>query len=434
MSSNIAIQVNKLQKTYHVYPTPASRLKQMIAGASRQYYEKFVALEEISFELKRGEVVGVVGRNGAGKSTLLQLLCSTLTATSGELIINGKIAALLELGAGFNPDFTGRENVYLSGAVMGIKREVIDLLLEEIIDFSGIRDFIDQPVKTYSSGMYVRLAFSVATSVKPDILIIDEALSVGDGDFSRRSFDRIMKMRDAGTTILFCSHSLYQLETLCSRSLWLEKGKLIADGPSEKVVTQYQSFLDKLSLDYPIAAVQATDTDTGSDSDTDPVQPSSASTRLLSTKVSVDGTEGKILTVRSTISTLRIDIEYISQFTDKAPGIAVVIEAASGLLVGSSGTWNEDIYPLVDKHGKGLVSIEYPQLPLLKGIYTVGVLLFCERGLMIHDEANPIATLEVHQDDAERGMVALPHRWNLSPTPTLDASAIDSLALAALAT
>jgi len=428
MSSNIAIQVNKLQKTYHVYPTPASRLKQMIAGASRQYYEKFVALEEISFELKRGEVVGVVGRNGAGKSTLLQLLCSTLTPTSGELNINGKIAALLELGAGFNPDFTGRENVFLSGAVMGIKREVIEQLLEEIIDFSGIRDFIDQPVKTYSSGMYVRLAFSVATSVKPDILIIDEALSVGDGDFSRRSFDRIMQMRDAGTTILFCSHSLYQLETLCSRSLWLEKGKLIADGPSEKVVTQYQSFLDKLSLDYPVAEVQATD------SDTDPVQPSASSTRLLSTKVSVDGTEGKILTVKSTISTLRIDIEYISQFTDKAPGIAVVIEAASGLLVASSGTWNEDIYPLVDKHGKGLVSIEYPQLPLLKGIYTVGVLLFCERGLMIHDEANPIATLEVHQDDAERGMVALPHRWHLSPTdeassidaPTLEAPALDA--------
>jgi ABC-type polysaccharide/polyol phosphate transport system ATPase subunit len=403
MSSEIAIQVQNLQKTYHIYPTPMSRLKQIIAGKSRQYYDEFSALDSINFTLHKGEVLGVVGRNGAGKSTLLQLICGTLTPSSGELIVNGKIAALLELGAGFNPEFSGRENVYLSAAVMGIKGAVIDSILEDIIDFSGIREFIDQPVKTYSSGMYVRLAFSVATSVKPDILIIDEALSVGDGDFSRRSFDRIIEMRDAGATILFCSHSLYQLETLCSRSIWLDNGKLMADGPSEKVVTEYQSFLDRLSLNY-----------TNPTKTTAPKAESekATTTRITSTRVSIDGHEGKTLTVKSKESTLLVEIEYISQFIDKPPGVAVTIEAASGLLIASSGTWNENIYPSVDENGKGFVCIKYPHIPLLKGRYTVGIVLFCERGLMIYDEASPIATLEVIQKDAERGMVALPHHWS----------------------
>jgi len=408
MSSEIAIQVQDLQKTYHIYPTPISRLKQIVAGSSRQYYDEFVALDKINFKLYKGEVLGVVGRNGAGKSTLLQLICQTLSATSGELIVNGKIAALLELGAGFNPDFSGRENVYLSAAVMGIKGHVIDDILEEIIDFSGIREFIDQPVKTYSSGMYVRLAFSVATSVNPDILIIDEALSVGDGDFSRRSFDRIIEMRDAGTTILFCSHSLYQLETLCSRSIWLDNGKLMADGPSEKVVTEYQSFLDRLSLNYNQAAPTVTATQ-----EAEQVEQAqkATTTRITKTRVCADGIEGKVLTVISKETTLVIDVEYISQFADKAPGVAVTIEAASGLLISSSGTWNENIYPVVDENGKGFVSLEYPNLSLLKGRYTIGIVLFCENGLMIHDEASPIATLEVIQKDAERGMVALPHHW-----------------------
>lgn len=404
MFSDIAMRVENLEKTYHVYPSPASRLKQMISGGKRQYYDEFAALKPLSFELHKGEVIGIVGRNGAGKSTLLQLICGTLTPSGGSLKVNGRIAALLELGAGFNPDFSGRENVFLSAAVMGIERADINRLLDDIIDFSGIRDFIDQPVKTYSSGMYVRLAFAVATSVNPDILVIDEALSVGDGDFSRRSFDRIMKMRDAGTTILFCSHSLYQLETLCSRSLWIEKGQLMLDGPSEKVVTQYQSFLDELN----VVRVEAP---TEAEQESSVTPPSS--TRIISAEVSIDGVVGKELTFKSCQCDVLIEIEYSSPLNEPAPGVAITITAASGVLITSSGTWNEGIHPQVDKNGRGKVSIAYPNLPLLKGTYTVGALLFCERGLMIHDEADPIATLEIQSIDAERGMVALPHKWSI---------------------
>jgi ABC-type polysaccharide/polyol phosphate transport system ATPase subunit len=405
MFSDIAMRVENLEKTYHVYSSPASRLKQMVSRGKRKYYNEFTALKPLSFELHKGEVIGIVGRNGAGKSTLLQLICGTLTPTGGTLNVNGRIAALLELGAGFNPEFSGRENVFLSASVMGIERADVNRLLDDIIDFSGIRDFIDQPVKTYSSGMYVRLAFSVATSVSPDILVIDEALSVGDGDFSRRSFDRIMKMRDAGTTILFCSHSLYQLETLCSRSLWIEQGQLMLDGPSEKVVTRYQSFLDELNVDKAEPVV-------GPEQKQEAIVKTPSSTRIISAQVSVDGTLGKDLEFKSAQCDLLIEIEYSSPLNQPAPGVAITITAASGVLITSSGTWNEGIFPQVNKNGWGKVSIEYPNIPLLKGSYTVGALLFCERGLMIHDEAEPIATLEIQAIDSERGMVALPHKWS----------------------
>lgn len=416
MSSNLAINAIDLGKTYHVYPTPMSRLKQIIKGQSKQYYSEFVALKPLSFQLKRGEVVGIVGRNGAGKSTLLQLICGTLTPSSGECQVNGRIAALLELGAGFNPDFSGRENIYLSASVMGISRKDIDLLIEDIIDFSGVKDFIDQPVKTYSSGMYVRLAFSIATSVNPEILVIDEALSVGDGDFSRRSFDRIMQMRDEGTTILFCSHSLYQLETLCSRAIWLDQGVLMADGPSDKIVAEYHSFLDRLSLEQNTVQKQSNTTENSSD------EKLASATRLTAIRTFIDNNEGKQLTVKSGKSTLQIEVEYVSQSREKAPGVAIVFLAASGVLVASSGTWNDGVHPTIDNEGNGFVRIEYPNLPLLKGRYTIEVVLFCERGLMIHDEVNHVATLEVYQDDAERGLIALPHRWILSDKLEADLS------------
>ena len=204
MSSDNAITIQNVAKTYLLYDRPQDRLKQMLFRGRRQYYREYQALKSLSFELPKGEVLGVVGRNGAGKSTLLQLICGTLTPSTGTVQVNGRIAALLELGAGFNPQFTGRENIYLSASIMGVNREEVDQKIEDIIDFSGVRNFIDQPVSTYSSGMYVRLAFSVATSVEPDILIVDEALSVGDGDFARRSFERIMAMKEKGATILFC--------------------------------------------------------------------------------------------------------------------------------------------------------------------------------------------------------------------------------------
>ena len=276
-SSDWAIAVQSVSKCYRVYPRPVDRLKEALftrglalgrrlglhraiaplnsglgskakdEKALTHFYQEFWSLRDVSLELKRGEVLGVVGVNGAGKSSLLQLICGVLQASSGAVQVRGRIAALLELGAGFNPDFTGRENIELNATLLGLSPQEIKDKMQSIIEFSGIENFIDQPVKTYSSGMYVRLAFSIATSVEPDILVIDEALSVGDGAFARKSFDRIMALKDKGVTILFCSHNIYQVESLCERAIWLDHGQVKASGPAHQVCLKYNQFLDQLA-------------------------------------------------------------------------------------------------------------------------------------------------------------------------------------------
>jgi lipopolysaccharide transport system ATP-binding protein len=248
MSSEWAIEAQDLSKCYSLYEKSGDRLKQLLWGhwmpANKQYFRDFWALKTVNFAISPGEVVGIVGRNGAGKSTLLQLVCGTLAPSSGSLQVHGKVAALLELGAGFNPDFTGLENIYMNAAILGLTRAQVDERIDDILSFADIGDFVRQPVKTYSSGMFMRLAFAVATSVEPDILVIDEALSVGDGAFARKSFDRIMGLKDAGKTILFCSHSMYQVEALCSRALWIEAGTLRMIGSAADVTSAYQSSLN----------------------------------------------------------------------------------------------------------------------------------------------------------------------------------------------
>ena len=214
---SLAIEARGLSKRFSLFEKPSDRLKQLLFGRYKQFSSDFWALQDINFDIRRGEVVGLVGRNGAGKSTLLQMVCGTLSPTSGTLAVRGRVAALLELGAGFSPDFTGLENVYMNAAILGLSRNQVDERLDAILAFADIGRFINQPVKTYSSGMFVRLAFAVATSVEPDILVIDEALSVGDGAFARKSFDRIMELKEGGATILFCSHSMYHIQALCSR-------------------------------------------------------------------------------------------------------------------------------------------------------------------------------------------------------------------------
>ena len=225
-SAPFAVSAHDLGKRYFLYERPSDRLKQILFGRFQSFTQEFWALQHLNLNIKAGEVVGIIGNNGAGKSTLLQLLCGTLKPSSGSLTVHGRVTALLELGAGFNPDFSGRENIFMNAAILGMRYEKIKDELDNIIAFADIGSFIDQPVKTYSSGMFMRLAFAVATSSEPDILIIDEALSVGDGAFARKSFERIMKLKDQGATILFCSHAMYQIEALCSRVLWLEQGQL----------------------------------------------------------------------------------------------------------------------------------------------------------------------------------------------------------------
>jgi lipopolysaccharide transport system ATP-binding protein len=247
MSSEIAIKVENLSKCYQIYDQPRDRLKQFVLPRLRrlagmppkQYYREFWALKDVSFEVKKGETVGIIGRNGSGKSTLLQMICGTLSPTSGTIETKGRIAALLELGSGFNPEFTGLENIYLNASILGLSKKEIDQSLEEIIDFSELGEFVGQPVKTYSSGMVVRLAFSVTVHVKPDILVVDEALAVGDGAFQLKCMDRLKSLQEIGTTVLFVSHDLGSVGRLCSGVHILDKGKKL---PAESVFDSMRTY------------------------------------------------------------------------------------------------------------------------------------------------------------------------------------------------
>ncbi len=238
-AGEMAITAQGLGKCYEIYAQPRDRLLQSIFRGRRQFFQEFWAVTDLSFEVKRGESVGVIGRNGSGKSTLLQLIAGTLTPTIGTVAVHGRVAALLELGSGFNPEYTGRENVYLNGAILGLARDEIDRRLDAIVRFSDLEEFIDRPVKTYSSGMLMRLAFSVAVNVEPDILIVDEALAVGDTAFQLKCVDRLERLASSGVTMLFVSHDVMLVKTFCQRALYLERGRLKAQGTPDIITELY---------------------------------------------------------------------------------------------------------------------------------------------------------------------------------------------------
>jgi lipopolysaccharide transport system ATP-binding protein len=249
MTSEIAIRVQNLSKCYQIYDNPGDRLKQFVAPRIKRllgkphapYFREFWALKDISFEVKRGETVGIIGRNGSGKSTLLQIICGTLTPTSGAVQTNGRVAALLELGSGFNPEFTGRENVYLNAAVLGLSKEEVDARFDKIAAFADIGEFIDQPVKIYSSGMYVKLAFAVIAHVDADILVIDEALAVGDAVFIQKCMRFIRAFQERGT-LLFVSHDTASVQNLCKSAIWLGNGQMRQIGTSKEVSEAYLQY------------------------------------------------------------------------------------------------------------------------------------------------------------------------------------------------
>jgi homopolymeric O-antigen transport system ATP-binding protein len=243
MIEDIAISVKNITKTYKLYDTHADRVKEAFHPLRKKYHNPFNALTDVSFDVNRGETLGIIGRNGSGKSTLLQIICGILQPSSGNVEVDGKVSALLELGAGFNPEFTGRQNVYINGSILGLTHEEIENRFDEIAAFADIGEFIDQAVKSYSSGMYVRLAFAVAISVNPDILIIDEALSVGDINFRNKCMKRIRTLKDSGVTILFVSHDLGTVQTVCDKGIWLAEGDIRNEGSAVSVCQEYYSFM-----------------------------------------------------------------------------------------------------------------------------------------------------------------------------------------------
>lgn len=400
MSSEWAIEARGLGKRYALFEKPSDRLKQLLWGSwsRREMHREFWAIRDIDLQIAAGEVVGITGRNGAGKSTLLQMLCGTLTPTCGDLKVNGRVAALLELGAGFNPDFTGIENVFINAAILGLKRSETEAKLDDILAFADIGAFIHQPVKTYSSGMFVRLAFAVATSVDPEILVIDEALSVGDGSFARKSFDRIMRLRDAGKTILFCSHSTYQIEALCARAMWIENGSLRMSGAAAQVTYSYNASLAS-SEAANVGAVQASRCET------------SGIGQIRKVTAICDGQSGHFLQVRSQQSDLSIEITFVIDPELPAPGLALGFADSLGQTIASVTSVHDKFDLKVDADGNGSARVTFPQIPLLKGDYSVTVFLSTEDALHAYDQVEHCVRFKVTQAGPLQGILALPHRW-----------------------
>ena len=432
LNPSAVISLEGVGKTYKRFAKPADRFWQAVwpsafraAGqTAAAEANEFVALAPLNLQVQRGEALGLIGRNGAGKSTLLQMVCGTLNPSSGSVVVNGKIGALLELGAGFNPEFTGRENVYLAAAVMGFSGAETDALYESIVEFSGIREFIDQPVKTYSSGMYVRLAFSIATSANPDILVIDEALSVGDGAFAKKSFERIMQLKAQGTTVLFCSHSMYQVESFCDRALWLDHGQVQMQGPASKVVAAYADSLreeSKSSSSATLASVRTSGSLGGASNTLDGIDNSDVSAgtstaalgvaRITNIEVSVDGQTGRELEAVSLQSDVSIRVQFESDPALPCPTFATGFALPDGQIFTSAYTLFDGIAIERDAQGRGQATVVFEKLPLMKGRFSIGAYLFDERALHVYDVVLQAATVVVTQAGVHQGFVQLPHRW-----------------------
>lgn len=242
-----AIEVKNLCKNYRVYGSKSSRITSIINPFGKREVKEFKALTDVSFHINKGEIVGIIGNNGAGKSTLLKILTGVSFPSSGDVNVKGRVSSLLELGTGFNPELTGEENIYFNGSLMGLTQDEIDNVKDNIIEFADIGDFINQPVKSYSSGMYARLAFAVAININPDILIVDEILSVGDVGFQKKCMDKFNEFKEAGKTVIYVSHGLETVQTFCERAIWLEKGKVVDIGPSFDIVEKYYDRLMKSS-------------------------------------------------------------------------------------------------------------------------------------------------------------------------------------------
>jgi len=339
--TGIAIRVSGLSKCYHIYDKPADRLKQtlMRGKGGRQYYREFWALKDVSFEVRRGEAVGIIGRNGSGKSTLLQLITGTIKPTAGEIESNGRIAALLELGSGFNPDFTGRENVYLNGALLGLATAEINNRFDAIAAFADIGQYIDQPVKTYSSGMLLRLAFAVQVQIEPDILIVDEALAVGDALFQKRCFQQIEKLVSNGTSLLFVSHDQEAMRTLTHHALLLTHGVVRARGLSAEVLLEYRRQLHEDEAAY----FKATNADTLTKPSTVTDRFSFGDGEAQVIAVTVLDAQGQPCSLFHPGDTVTVRVDCLTHLALDHLNIALRIRSKEGIKVYSWGTLNQDI-------------------------------------------------------------------------------------------
>lgn len=408
---NTAIEASGIKKVYKLYQQPIDRVKETFSRKSKKYCQEFYALNDISFSVRRGETIGFVGRNGSGKSTLLKILTGVLQPTEGSVQVNGKVSALLELGAGFNAEFTGRENIYLNGTIMRIPREEMDKRVPAILEFADIGEFIDQPVKTYSSGMFVRLAFAVAINVDPEILIVDEALAVGDTRFQLKCMDKFKEFQQKGKTILFVSHDIHAIKRFCERTIWLNKGTMVMEGNTDFVTDQYTDFLkSELTLEDFLKEKE---------SKVKKSLPAITQERMDSIDIaevlSLDlfSEKGEPIDNVRHGSCLRLVIQYIVKETSvDSPVLGVAIRSIDNeyicglntLLDNKKLPWNQ---------GLNTVELEYECFNLVGGSYYFDVALMDSTATVNIDYKTKIKSFFVAMNYIAEGIVVLNHQWKV---------------------
>lgn len=393
-----AIEAERLSKHYRVYTRPAHRLLEALDGRTR--HRSFPALDDVSFTVPAGEGLGIVGENGAGKSTLLKLLSGVTRPTSGSYRIAGKVAGILELGAGFHPEFTGRQNAQLNAALLGLDEAGGRRALPRVEEFSELGAFFDRPVKTYSTGMSMRLAFSIATQIEPEVLIIDEALSVGDGYFQKKCMDRLLAFIRGGGTVLFCSHAMYYVTALCQHALWLRGGRVERFGPALDVVAAYEAHL----LGRQAEAVRPAEE--GQAEQATPAGPVRLTTVRWPGGGAVRDQPGRTLTPGEAFA---LEVEWESSAPGRGVHVAVGVDRADGVQVCAFATHQDGLPAFTASRGGARLSV--PTMPLVKGEFTLYVFLLDEEGLHVWDRAVLRDAFRVAGTSYRTGLVTVDHSW-----------------------
>ncbi len=422
---NPSLQVQGLGKCYGVYANPQQRLKRLLTGAAaaKQHW----SLRDVSFSLQKGQCLGVIGDNGAGKSTLLKLLAGSLQASQGTIQRSGRLTAILELGAGFHPEFTGRENLQFAGGFIGFSVQDMVRLTPEILSFCELGEAIDRPIKTYSSGMVVRLAFALVTAIQPEVLIIDEALAVGDQHFQKKCVERIEHFRNQGCTILFCSHSLYHVRQLCDQVLWLDQGRMKAWGPMDEVISAYETHVRLQDAQTQSTATKPATTHAaltdgvsaldmnqqGIDADGEQALAALPNGRAAITQAWVQGLEATERPVQRTAN-MRITLQASTPGSE-APSMGFMLEQFKGVGIMSLATHAEGVKPVAIRqeagHTEWSVSLTLMDLPLHSGTYALSFYLFDAQGLVVFDEWKNHIVFDWINPSLTPGLVRLPHVW-----------------------
>ncbi|OJG37415.1 ABC transporter ATP-binding protein [Enterococcus devriesei] len=381
-----------------MYSKPSDRFKEALSPKKKSYHDVFYALNDVNMDIKKGEMIGFIGENGSGKSTMLKIITGVLTPTSGEMNIEGKISALLELGSGFNPEYSGYENIFLNGMVLGFTREEIGEMVDDIIDFADIGDHIYQPVKTYSSGMFVRLAFAVAINVDPDILIVDEALAVGDLEFQLKCMEKFTEIKNSGKTILFVSHDINSVRRFCDRVYWLKNGAVVEEGDTMSVSTNYENFLKKKS----IKTVDREKSREKEQSIPDIVEVDSAVLLNESLeKLDIVEQDQKVI----------VKIDYtVMDDSIKNPVLGVAIRTVDNHYVCGLNTLLDNV-EIPFKKGKNTFYIEYGKMSLLTGEYYFDVAFFEEHATVPLVYKTKYINMFISGRYSGEGIVILDHEW-----------------------